>query len=41
MNEIIKKIIIETLEKHDTVLRLLIYGFGGVCLKKTIQRDCR
>ena len=37
MNEIIKKIIIETLEKHDTVLRLLIYGFGGVCFKKQFK----
>ncbi len=33
MNEIITKIINETLEKHDTVLNLLVYGFGGVVFK--------
>ena len=37
MNEIITKIIIETLEKHDTALRLLIYGFGGVIFKNQFK----
>lgn len=37
MNEIINKIIIETLEKHDTALSLLIYGFGGVIFKNQFK----
>ena len=37
MNEIITKIIFETLEKHDTALRLLIYGFGGVIFKNQFK----
>ncbi|MBQ6935112.1 MAG: hypothetical protein IJN49_01060 [Clostridia bacterium] len=37
MNEIIKKIIIETLDKHKTVLKLLIYGFGGVVFESQFK----
>ena len=37
MNEIIKKLIIETLENNKTVLKLLIYGFGGVVFQNQFK----
>lgn len=38
MNEIINKIIFETLEKNKTVLSLLIYGFGGVVFQNQFNQ---